>query len=128
MSRRRLHRPYRVSPHRHFLLIAGVLIALLTAGTHWGLRWGWPWAYLAAVNAVVVGLYGLDKHRARFGGLRVPEKVLHGVALAGGTPGAFASQRLFRHKTVKGSFRLWFWIIFALQLGLATGWWYARHP
>jgi uncharacterized membrane protein YsdA (DUF1294 family) len=60
--------------------------------------------------------------------LRVPERVLHLTAFAGGTPGAFAAQRLFRHKTVKTRFRAWFWILFALQLGLAFGWWYSRRP
>jgi uncharacterized membrane protein YsdA (DUF1294 family) len=53
----------------------------------------------------------------------VPERVLHGLALLGGSPGAWAGMRLFRHKTVKGSFRAVFWFILAAQvaLGLALG-------
>jgi uncharacterized membrane protein YsdA (DUF1294 family) len=54
----------------------------------------------------------------------VPERVLLGLALLGGSPGAWAGMTLFRHKTVKGRFRLAFAVIVALQLGLAawSGW------
>jgi uncharacterized membrane protein YsdA (DUF1294 family) len=48
----------------------------------------------------------------------VPEKVLHGLALAGGSIGAYAGMHAFRHKTVKSSFRLVFWTIIVLQLAL----------
>jgi uncharacterized membrane protein YsdA (DUF1294 family) len=48
----------------------------------------------------------------------VPETVLHGLALAGGTLGAYVGMHLFRHKTIKGSFRLVFWVIALLQVAL----------
>ena len=127
MARRRPRSAAYVSPHRLFLLIGGLTVVFLTALAHWAAGWAWPWAYLAAVNIVAVAFYAYDKHRATAGGLRVPERVLHLIAFVGGTPGAFAGQQLFRHKTAKGRFQLWFWMIFALQLGLAIGWWYARH-
>jgi uncharacterized membrane protein YsdA (DUF1294 family) len=74
--------------------------------------------WLVAVNAVTFGYYGYDKASAKAAGPRVPEAVLHGLALAGGTLGAYAGMRYFRHKTIKGSFRVLFWVIAVLQVGL----------
>jgi uncharacterized membrane protein YsdA (DUF1294 family) len=54
----------------------------------------------------------------------VPEFVLHTIAVAGGTPAAFCGQNLFRHKTVKGSFRRVFWLIVVLQLVVFSLWIY----
>lgn len=84
-------------------------------------QWHWqPWliAWLAGINAITLGYYGYDKQRSRGDGPRVPEAVLHGLALAGGTLGAYAGMRLFRHKTIKGRFRLVFWAVVVLQVGL----------
>ena len=77
-------------------------------------------AWLAAVNVVAFGYYGYDKWRARNEGRRVPEVVLHGLTFAGGTLGAYAGMRTFRHKTVKGSFRIVFWTLAVLQAGLVA--------
>jgi uncharacterized membrane protein YsdA (DUF1294 family) len=56
---------------------------------------------------------------------RVPESVLHLMALAGGTPAAFAGQRALRHKTAKQSFRAWFWVIVVAQTAALSAWvWY----
>lgn len=74
--------------------------------------------WLAAVNLVTFGYYGYDKFCARRGARRVPEVVLHGLSLVGGSPGAYVAMRTFRHKTIKGSFRLVFWSIALLQLAL----------
>lgn len=49
--------------------------------------------------------YWLDKQLARSGGRRIPELKLLFIAFAGGWPGAFAAQRIFRHKTRKVSFQ-----------------------
>lgn len=108
----------------HALLAAAFALTLTVLFWHTvSGAWHWlPWAaaWLAAVNLVALGEYGYDKWQARRGGRRVPEVVLHGLALAGGSPGAFAAMRLFRHKTIKGSFRLVFWLIVVVQLGLAA--------
>jgi uncharacterized membrane protein YsdA (DUF1294 family) len=80
--------------------------------------------WLLAINVVTFGYYGYDKGRARSAGSRVPEVVLHGLSASGGSPGAFAGMHLFRHKTVKKSFRILFWCIVALQVALAA--WIAR--
>ena len=73
-------------------------------------------AWLVSVSVVTFAYYGHDKGRARNAGNRVPEVVLHGLALAGGSIGAYAGMRLFRHKTVKGTFRIVFWVIAVLQV------------
>jgi uncharacterized membrane protein YsdA (DUF1294 family) len=111
------------SPVLYHLSIALTVAALGVLGL-WCLRGGsWSWhqglaGWLVAVNATAFGYYGLDKARARRGGRRVPELVLHGLALLGGSLGAFAGMRLFRHKTVKGRFRFVFWLIVAVQVVL----------
>jgi uncharacterized membrane protein YsdA (DUF1294 family) len=77
-------------------------------------------AWLAGVNLVAFAYFAFDKFRARKEGRRVPEMVLHGLALGGGSGGAWLAMRCFRHKTIKGRFRFVFWLIVALQLGLAA--------
>lgn len=58
-----------------------------------------------AANLGVFVIYGVDKHRARTGGWRIPERVLLLAALAGPF-GAWAGMHLFRHKTRKILFYL----------------------
>jgi len=105
--------------------------ALTVAGTGALVYWpqlSWLPAYAAAVNGVTFLFYGLDKALSRGRRLpRVPERTLHWIALAGGTPAAILGQQVFRHKTIKGSFRLWFWLIASLQAALALLWlWWRR--
>ena len=75
-------------------------------------------AWLFSVNVVAFGYYGYDKGQAGRSARRVPEVVLHGLSVAGGSLGAYAGMRLFRHKTIKGSFRIFFWFIVVMQLAL----------
>lgn len=75
-------------------------------------------------------LYGIDKRRAVKERPRISEKTLHIVSLLGGWPGAYLGSRLFRHKTLKMSFRAIFWIIVSLHLAFISycflsGWWWA---
>src|SRR5262245_40470500 len=105
---------------------AALLLALaLTAGLLLLFRLPPTWPYLlagwlVAVNVTTLGYYGHDKARARGGGRRVPEVVLHGLVVLGGTLGAYLGMRLFRHKTVKGRFRIVFWCIVFLQVMLVA--------
>src|SRR5262245_30391937 len=71
--------------------------------------------WLVGVNPTAVFFYGFDKARAKAGAGRVPESVLHALALAGGSFGAYLGMRVFRHKTVKGPFRAFFWLIVLVQ-------------
>jgi len=72
-------------------------------------------AYIASVNAVTFVLYGYDKSIAGSSVVRIPESVLHLLALIGGSPGAFVAQRAFRHKTIKRSFQGVYWLIVVVQ-------------
>lgn len=49
-------------------------------------------------------LFGIDKIRAQNRSWRVAETTLLGLAIIGGSPGAYAGRTLFRHKTRKASF------------------------
>ena len=46
--------------------------------------------YILIMNAIGFCLMGLDKHRARTRQWRVPEKILFGAALLGGSAGVWA--------------------------------------
>ncbi|WP_446731087.1 DUF1294 domain-containing protein [Pseudomonas sp. CFBP 13727] len=72
-------------------------------------------AVYALMSLLAVGLYWHDKRRATVQGQRIPERLLHGVELLGGWPGALLAQQLFRHKTRKVSYQLVFWLIVALH-------------
>jgi uncharacterized membrane protein YsdA (DUF1294 family) len=112
---------------RHVTLGLGLAAALAVAGwaglsRHWAAG---PWvvAWLAGLSVVCFAYYGYDKRQARAGGPRVPEAALHTLALLGGTAGALAGMYFFRHKTVKASFRIVFFLILALQVALAAYLW-----
>lgn len=79
------------------------------------------WYCVASVVTLVV--YGVDKRAAQRGSRRVPEGMLHAMALLGGWPGALVAQRLFHHKTLKTSFQLVFWLTTALNCGGAAWMW-----
>lgn len=68
------------------------------------LRWSPLLAWMAAWTPVAFAAYGLDKRAAVRGGWRIPEIVLHGLALVGGVLGAWAGRAVFRHKTQKPVF------------------------
>lgn len=72
--------------------------------------------YLCIVNIIAFLLYGLDKQKAKMNRWRIPEKVLLGVAVAGGSVGAFIGMRMFRHKTKKPKFYIGVPVIFLLQV------------
>lgn len=65
---------------------------------------------MATLSAITFAVYGWDKSAARKKAPRVSERTLHLLAALGGWPGAYLGQRVFRHKTVKVSFRRIFWL------------------
>jgi uncharacterized membrane protein YsdA (DUF1294 family) len=114
---------------RPVLVTAGVALGLTAAATiaFWASLSGvwsvWPWlvCWLVVVNPVTVGMYGLDKRLAQRDAWRIPENTLFLLAILGGSPGAYFGMRVFRHKTIKGTFRIVFWLIVALQVALIVG-------
>ena len=92
------------------LLVAAGWAGVVAGGVLWGHLAAWAgWAVLG-LSLLAFALHGWDKWRAGRGGRRVPEAVLHLVELLGGWPGALVGRHLFRHKTVKASYRLVFWL------------------
>jgi uncharacterized membrane protein YsdA (DUF1294 family)/cold shock CspA family protein len=67
-------------------------------------------------------MYARDKFRAINGHWRVSEASLHLVEAAGGWPGAYVAQQTMRHKTVKTSYQVTFWIIVSLHVGFWILW------
>ena len=78
------------------------LFLLLSERTHWRPYLSW----LAAWSMTAMVFYGWDKAQAQRGGWRVPELILHALALIGGVAGCWAGMLFFRHKTKKVEFRL----------------------
>ena len=80
---------------------------------------------LAILNALTFLVYGADKAAARHGGNRIPENILHLLALLGGWPGAAVAQRLFHHKTGKRAFQRVFGVTVLLNVALWI--WFIRR-
>lgn len=77
-------------------------------------------AYLILVNALSFVLMLADKLKARRGAWRIPEATLLGSALLGGSIGAIAGMKLFRHKTRHPRFRIGLPLILALHVIIAV--------
>ena len=122
-------RASRVIPGRPGLspaMTAGGLLIAALVGVAGGLReagLGWFGAWLGAIGAVTWAAYAWDKRRAGLHERRVPEAVLLGLALAGGSPAAAVAMFTLRHKTRKASFLLGFAGVVAVQVALAVAYW-----
>lgn len=75
--------------------------------------------YLAVMNVLGVAVMWSDKRRARLHRWRIPEKVLFGVSLLGGSAGTWAGMYLFRHKTKHWYFVVGMPLILVCQTALA---------
>ena len=72
--------------------------------------------YLAIINIVAFGMYGVDKQKAIKKQWRIPEAQLLAVAAIGGSAGAILGMQFFHHKTRKWKFRIGVPLILAAQL------------
>ena len=100
------------SPRLLFTIIAVPLIVVLLLILALTTTWNFYWIWLIALSIITFLLYGYDKGQAKLGGLRVPEIVLHVLALMGGFPGGWLGRAVFRHKTRK--------LLFTVVLILST--------
>ena len=75
--------------------------------------------YLVSMNVLGVAVMWSDKRRARLHRWRIPEKVLFGVSLLGGSAGTWAGMYLFRHKTKHWYFVIGMPLILVCQAALA---------
>jgi uncharacterized membrane protein YsdA (DUF1294 family) len=55
--------------------------------------------YVIIMSLIGFVMMGIDKQKARKKAWRVPERVLFGIAFAGGGIGSFLGMYAFRHKT-----------------------------
>jgi uncharacterized membrane protein YsdA (DUF1294 family) len=70
-------------------------------------NWRWYWAWWTGFSLVTFLLYGFDKLQSlRANAQRIPEVVLHLLALAGGVAGAWLGRVLWRHKTTSLAFSI----------------------
>ena len=67
------------------------------------------------INIISFFVYGLDKLKAVNHWWRIPEGVLLGLAVAGGSVGAYLGMQVFRHKTLKPLFRFGVPVILLVQ-------------
>ena len=72
-----------------------VLFLLLNFQTSW---WGY-WNWLLAASVVTFLMYGIDKTQAKRDGGRIPNAILHMMALVGGFVGALFGRIVFNHKS-----------------------------
>ena len=79
--------------------------------------------YLILINAAAFLLMLLDKQKARKKKWRIPEKVLIGFAIIGGSLGTLAGMYTFRHKTKHPKFTIGIPVILALQIILPIVLW-----
>ena len=112
----------RHNPKKLPLATAMALIAIAFA-LFWWMGVNPLYTYLLSANVTTFLFYGYDKRQSLKNGWRVPEAVLHILALLGGTPGAFVGQIFFRHKTKKLRFKVVFAAIVFMQVLLGYLFW-----
>ena len=76
------------------------------------------WFYLILINALALLLMRADKQKARRRQWRIPEALLFGTALLGGSAGAVLGMLLFAHKTRKPLFSVGLPVVLILHMGL----------
>jgi len=111
-------------PTSFFFVTILVLVASVS-GILWWTQFSPPYAYFISMSVITFIFYGYDKRQSQRNRLRVPEIILHMLALLGGSPGAFMGQIYFRHKTKKLRFRIVFLAIVLLQI--LFGFYYWRY-
>ena len=106
------------NPYKFYLLMA-IILCLCIGIALWHYTPVHPlWIYLIALTLITFIFYGYDKYQSMHRKNRVPEAVLHVLALLGGTIGALAGQLIFHHKTRKLKFRLIFMATMLGQIGV----------
>ena len=78
--------------------------------------------YLAVITVVTFLVYGIDKWKARHKRWRIPESVLLGLAVVGGSAGAWLGMQVWHHKTQHRKFKYGVPAIFAAQVAMAVWW------
>ncbi len=74
--------------------------------------------YFLAINVVTFFLYGIDKWKARRDKWRISEATLLGLAVIGGSIGAWLGMKVWHHKTLHKKFRYGLPLILFTQIVL----------
>ena len=74
--------------------------------------------YLAVINVATFFTYGIDKRKAKKSKWRIREAALSGLAVLGGSVGAWSGMKIWHHKTLHKKFRYGVPAIIILQLAL----------
>lgn len=82
--------------------------------------------YLVAINVVTFFMYGIDKWKAKRSKWRISEATLLGMAVIGGSIGAWLGMRVWHHKTMHKKFQLGIPLILIIQLAIVL-WLYSRR-
>ncbi|MEL6187916.1 MAG: DUF1294 domain-containing protein, partial [Myxococcota bacterium] len=106
--------------HRAFSAIAAAVTGLAAAFLLYSTPLDAAPAYVIAASFAAFLLCGYDKLVAGRGARRVPEAVLLGSALLGGSLGLVVGMWGFRHKTRKTSFKRKLALVVVAQVGLAA--------
>jgi len=88
-----------MGPVKRFGVITFSVAIILAAVIWWRFSFDFVLSWLIAITLVAFLTYGYE-------------------TFAGGTIGAFVGRALFRHKTVKASFRAQLWLVVGFQLFL----------
>lgn len=108
------------TPHKKFSVIGLFVLAVMSLLLHHYFSVHYILTYIITINTITIGFYLYDKLISKTQKERIPEIILHFLALIGGSPGAIIATTLFRHKTSKKSFMLATWTIILLQLAIVS--------
>lgn len=72
--------------------------------------------YLVIINVVTFFMYGIDKWKAKKSKMRIRETALLGLAVLGGSIGAWLGMKVWHHKTLHKKFRFGVPAIIIIQL------------
>ena len=74
--------------------------------------------YLVAINVVTFFMYGIDKWKAKRSKWRISEATLLGLAVIGGSIGAWLGMRVWHHKTMHKKFQFGIPLIIVAQVAM----------
>ena len=74
--------------------------------------------YLVIINVVTFFMYGIDKWKAKKSKMRIRETALLGLAVLGGSIGAWLGMKIWHHKTLHKKFKYGVPVIIIIQLSL----------
>ena len=81
--------------------------------------------YLVITNVVTFFIYGIDKLKAKKSKWRIREAALLGLAVLGGSIGAWLGMKVWHHKTLHKKFRFGVPAILIVQVALVV-WLYSK--